>query len=241
MVTEARVPLVAMTGRRLGKRDRWPYTGAAALPRGYLDAVRRAGGLPLVAVPNGDLRPVLDRVDALVLTGGPDLDPDMYGEAPHPTVYGVDRSVDEAEIAVARDAIDREIPVLAICRGMQVLNVALGGTLHQHIADRPGIEGHGRPGEADGGDQQEIAVEPGSLLAGVFGATRVIGSCHHHQAVAKLGDGLQVTATARDGIIEGLGLGGRWLLAVQWHPEDTADTDLMQQRLFDALVERARD
>jgi putative glutamine amidotransferase len=211
------------------------------LPRGYLDAVTRAGGLPLVAVPDGDLRPVLDRVDALVLTGGPDLDPDLYGEAPHPSVYGVDRSVDEAEITIARDAIERGVPVLAICRGLQVLNVALGGTLHQHIPDRPGVEAHGRPGEAEGGDQKEIDVEPGSLLAGVFGARRIIGSCHHHQAVAKLGDGLRATATTRDGIVEGLELEGRWLLAVQWHPEDTADTDVMQQRLFDALVERARD
>jgi putative glutamine amidotransferase len=236
------VVVVAITGRHLGRREaRWPYPGATVLPRGYVDGVARAGGLPVVVDPRQDLEPVLDRVEALVLSGGADLDPALYGEERHPSVYGVDRTVDENEIALARSAIARGVPILAICRGAQVCNVALGGTLHQDLAELPDAGAHGRPGEAGGGHEHEITVDPDSLLAEVFGATRVVGSCHHHQAVAKLGDGLRVTATAADGIAEGLELDGSWLLAVQWHPEDTAGTDPVQQRLFDALVERARE
>ena len=122
-----------------------------------------------------------------------------------------------------------------------MLNVALGGTLHQHIPDLPGIERHGRPGETGGAWEHGIDVLPESLLASVFGTTRVTGSCHHHQAVDKVGAGLRVTATADDGIVEGLEVEGTWLLAVQWHPEDTAGTDPTQQRLFDALVETRAD
>ncbi len=240
MVTKL-APLVAVTGRRLGKREQWPYTGAAALPRAYLDAVVRAGGQPVVVDPSGDLTPLLDRVDAIVLTGGPDVDPSLYDEERHAEVYGVDRAADESEAALVRAAIERQTPTLAICRGLQVLNVALGGTLHQHIPDLPGVERHGRPGETGGAWLHDIDVTPESLLASVFDTTRVAGSCHHHQSVAKLGTGLRVTAVSDDGIVEGLELDDTWLLAVQWHPEDTADRDRAQQRLFDALVERARD
>ena len=162
---------------------------ASAIPRAYLDAVVRAGGQPVVVDPAGDLVPLLDRVDALVLSGGPDVDPACYGEVQHAEVYGVDRAADEAELALARAAVERATPTLAICRGLQVLNVALGGTLYQHIPDLPGIERHGRPGEAGGGWEHGIDVLPESLLASVFGTTRVTGSCHHHQAVGKVGDG----------------------------------------------------
>jgi gamma-glutamyl-gamma-aminobutyrate hydrolase PuuD len=240
METQRRPPLVAITGRRLGNTKRWPYARAAALPRGYLDAVTRAGGLPVLADPVGDLRPLLDRVDALVLSGGADLDPETYGEVCHESVYGVDRAADDTELALVDAAVERALPVLAICRGSQLVNVARGGTLHQHLPDLPGIDAHGRPGEPDGGWRHEIDIAPESLLAEVLGASRVTGSCHHHQAVAKLGDGLRVVATSPDGVVEGLELDGAWLLAVQWHPEDTAESDPLQQRLFDALVAHAR-
>ena len=234
-------PLVAVTGRRMGNTKKWPYAGASAIPRAYLASVERAGGQPVVVDPAGDLVPLLDRIDAVVLSGGPDVDPSVYGEERHAEVYGVDPAADDAEAALVRAAIEREMPTLAICRGLQVLNVALGGTLHQHIPELPDVERHGRPGEADGAWLHAVDVAPGSLLASVFGTTRVEGSCHHHQAVDKLGAGLRVTATSTDGIVEGLEVDGTWLLAVQWHPEDTADRDPVQQRLFDALVERARD
>ncbi|HEY5173580.1 MAG TPA: gamma-glutamyl-gamma-aminobutyrate hydrolase family protein, partial [Acidimicrobiia bacterium] len=186
-----------------------------------------------------DPKGLLARVDALVLTGGPDVDPARYGQRAHPSVYGVDAAADEFECALAEAALVRSVPTLAICRGIQVLNVARGGTLHQHITDDPGVPPHGRPGVAGGARPHEVALDRDSLLAEVMDTTRVTGSCHHHQAIATLGDGLRVVGRAADGIVEALELDGAFLLAVQWHPEDTAADDRAQQRLFDALVNRA--
>ncbi|HTD50853.1 MAG TPA: gamma-glutamyl-gamma-aminobutyrate hydrolase family protein, partial [Acidimicrobiia bacterium] len=238
MVTAPARPVVAVIGRHLAEFNRWPYSNAMVSPRGYLNAVARAGALPVLIDPVGDPRGVLDRVDALVLTGGPDLDPKRYGQAAHPRTYGVDADIDDFEYALVHDALTRELPTLAICRGFQVLNVALGGTLYQHIPDDPGVEPHGRPGEPNSGRTQLVTIDPGTRLAKVMGTTRPVVTCHHHQAVAELGDGLRVVARADDGIIEGLELepDRGWLLAVQWHPEDTAASDPAQQHLFDALV-----
>jgi putative glutamine amidotransferase len=231
-------PLIAITGRRLGETDRWPHSRALVSPRGYVESVERAGGRPALIDPVGDPEGLLDHFDALVLSGGADLDPVAYGQPRHAKTYGVNSAVDEFELALTRDAIAREMPVLAICRGLQVLNVALAGTLHQHILERPGVPAHGRPGEPNGGRVQEVAVEAGTLLAKVMGSPRVTASCHHHQAVDRVGTGLRIVARADDGIIEALELdhNGGWLLAVQWHPEDTSENDPAQQRLFDALV-----
>mgnify|MGYP000303569768 CR=1 FL=1 len=216
---------VALTGRRLEK---------------YLDAIARAGAGAIVFDPTHDPTDVLDAVDAVILGGGPDVDPALYDEPAHAQTYGADRAVDEFEFALLDGALARGMPVLAICRGLQVVNVAYGGTLHQHITEDPGVEPHGRPGETGEREERPITVEAGSLLAGVLGSTSVTGSCHHHQAVAKLGAGLRVTARAADGILEGLELEdpapGGWLVAVQWHPEDTAADDPAQQALFDSLV-----
>jgi putative glutamine amidotransferase len=231
-------PLVAVTGRRIGKTSKWPYAGAVALPRAYPDAVRRAGGQPVIVDHADDVDALVERVDGLVLTGGPDLDPGAWGEPRHEHAYGIDPAVDAFELALARAAIERRLPTLAICRGCQVLNVALGGSLYQHIPDEPGVEPHGRPGEPDGAHLHTVDVDTGSLLAEAMGATQVVASCHHHQAVAKVGAGLRVTARAHDGIVEGLEHDEAWVLAVQWHPEDTAGDDPAQQRLFDALVAR---
>jgi putative glutamine amidotransferase len=233
------VVIVAVTGRRLGRRETWPYTRAVALPHGYVDAVVRAGGQPVIVHDARDPKGLLDRVDAVVLTGGPDVDPELYGEAAHPSVYGVDRSADDFEFALVDIAVARGIPLLAICRGIQVLNVARGGTLHQHVPEDPGVPAHGRPGEAGGARVHEIRLEPDSLVAEVCGAKSVTVSCHHHQAIAELGDGLRVTGRATDGIVEALELDGSFVLAVQWHPEDTAADDPAQQRLFDALVRKS--
>jgi putative glutamine amidotransferase len=197
--------------------------------------------LPVLIDPVGDPGGILERFDALVLTGGPDLDPALYGQPPRPETYGVDRAIDDFEFALVHEALDRGLPTLAVCRGFQVLNVALGGTLYQHIADDPGVEPHGRPGQPGGGRAQEMTIEPGTLLAKVMGTTRAVGTCHHHQAVDGVGDGLRVVARAGDGIVEALELDDPrgWLLAVQWHPEDTAATDPANQRLFDAVVAEA--
>jgi gamma-glutamyl-gamma-aminobutyrate hydrolase PuuD len=232
--------LVAVTGRRLGRTDKWPHSRAAVLPRAYLDAISRAGGQPVIVDDAPDPKALLARVDALVLTGGPDVDPTLYGVEPHPSVYGADRAVDDFECALAEAATTRSVPTLAICRGIQVLNVARGGTLFQHIIENPGVPAHGQPGVAGGARVHEVAIDADSLLADVFGTTRVTASCHHHQAIDEPGDGLRVVGRAADGIVEALELDGAFVLAVQWHPEDTAADDRVQQNLFDALVRRAQ-
>ena len=231
--------IVALTGRRLGRTDKWPYSGAAALPRSYIDAVLRAGGQPVIVNDARDPKELMARVDALVLTGGPDVDPSRYGEPAHPSVYGVDAAADDFECTLADLALARSVPTLAICRGIQVLNVARGGTLHQHIPDDPGVPAHGEPGVAGGARVHDVTLDADSLLAEVMNTTRVGASCHHHQAIAQLGDGLRVVGRAADGTVEALEIDGAFLLAVQWHPEDTAADDRAQQRLFDALVNRA--
>src|SRR5262245_9188261 len=163
--------IVAVTGRRLGRTDKWPYSGGAALPYAYLDAVLRAGGTPVIANAAPDPKALLDRVDALVLTGGPDADPALYGEAPHPSVYGVHRAHADRECAPAQAAAVRAVPTLAICRGIQVLNTARGGSRHQHIPDGPGVPAHGEPGVAGGARLHDVELEAGSLVADVMGAT----------------------------------------------------------------------
>jgi putative glutamine amidotransferase len=183
---------------------------------------------------------ILDRVDGLMLLGGGDLDPARYGAEPHPEVYGVDPDRDAVEIALVRAAADRGIPTLAICRGIQVVNVAFGETLVQHLPDVPGLVQHGVPG---GGTpaRHTVKVTPDTRLAEAVGRESVECSSHHHQALDRLGDGLVVTSRADDGVIEAVELDGPgWMVAVQWHPEDTAAEDAAQQALFDALAERAR-
>lgn len=231
--------VVALTGRRLGRTDKFPYSKAPTLPRAYFDAVERAGGVPLLVERAPDPKDLLARVDALVLTGGPDVDPARYGQERHPSVYGVDGAIDEFECDLVDAATARSVPVLAICRGIQVLNVARGGTLFQHVPEHPGVPAHGHPGEAGGAREHVVQLERGSLVAEVMEAAHVMASCHHHQAIDALGDGLSVVGRAADGIVEAAELDGAFVLAVQWHPEDTAPTDKAQQRLFDALIRKA--
>ncbi len=220
------------------------YDDAVAVPASYVRALRRAGGIEAILLPtpldDGEAAELMARYDGLLLLGGGDLEPATYGQDADHTVYEVDQDRDVNELALTRAAIAIGTPVLAICRGHQVLNVALGGTLDQHITDRAGLAEHGKPGVDDGAARREINIVDGSRLASATAATRLIGSCHHHQAVEKLGDGLQVVARADDGVIEGIELSdpdAPWVVGVQWHPEDTAATDPTQQRIFDRFVE----
>jgi putative glutamine amidotransferase len=147
---------------------------------------------------------------------------------------------DAFELTLLRAAIDRSMPTLAICRGAQVLNVLLGGTLDQHITGREGLLGHGIPGVEGGAALHDLELDSGSKLATAMGVTRAECSSHHHQAVDRVGDALTITARAPDGIVEGVELDGdAWIVGAQWHPEDTAGRDPAQQALFDALVRQA--
>jgi putative glutamine amidotransferase len=213
---------------------------AAVLPEAYFELVAAAGGRPLLLPPpssapggpeSGALE-VVDVLDALVLTGGGDLDPATYGETPDPEVSGVDPNRDASERALLAAALRADMPVLAICRGCQVLNVELGGTLHQHLPDVVGNLDH-RSAPMVFGDV-EVTTVPGTVTASVFGATTTV-RCSHHQSIRELGRGLVATAHARDGVIEAVEApSARFVLAVQWHPEEGMD-----QRPFDALVEAA--
>jgi putative glutamine amidotransferase len=239
-------PLIALGGRRFpaGWVKAWPTDEAVAVPSPYINALRRAGAdagiLQPVPADDGDLADLLDRFDGLVLIGGPDVDPSLYGRDQHPECYGIDRDRDEFELALARMAIDRDVPVLAICRGIQLVNVALGGTLDQHISEREGVLPHGNPTGGEG-ITHPIDLEPGSLVATAMGVERAEGFSHHHQAIDDLGEGLRAVGRTEDGIIEAVELEDGWLLGVQWHPEETAAFDRAHQGLFDALAERARD
>lgn len=214
---------------------------AALLPTNYLDAIRRADGMGLLLAPDPTLTEepdeALDHVDGLMLVGGADIDPATYGAEPDPETIGPVPERDAFEIALARRAIGREIPLLGICRGMQLLNVAYGGTLHQHLPRRFGHHDHLRArGSFDGADH-DVRLVPGSLAARAAGEELHGTKSHHHQGVDRIGEGLVVTGVATlDELPEAIELPGKaFVLGVQWHPE--ADE---RSRLIGALVEAAR-
>lgn len=235
-------PVVALPSRLTASADTWRVP-ATALGRPYQEAITRAGGVPVAVPPLFDAADVdevaadvLARVDGLCLPGGPDVSPHRYGDTVlHPQLIKVGHEHDALDLALARAAVDQGIPVLAICRGHQVLNVALGGTLHQHLPDvigRRAAAGHDHR-------QHDIDVVPGSRTAAALGTSRPSGHCVHHQAIDRVGAGLVVTAWSDD-VVEGVELPDRWVVGVQWHPEDTADGDPVQQALFDAFVAASR-
>lgn len=234
-------PLVLVTGRRLatGRIERWSEP-AIASPSYYVEAIARAGGvgpvLGPVRIDDAGAAAMIDRFDGLLLTGGVDVDPARYGQDRALETYGCDDVLDDFEVRLLQAALAARRPVLAICRGVQVLNVAFGGTLEQHILNRPGVGSHGLP-NGGGGRPMAIDVVPGSELACALGTVRATGRCHHHQAVDRVGEGLVINARAGDGTIEGLERpGDPWVVGVQWHPEDSAEEDPEQQALFDRFV-----
>jgi putative glutamine amidotransferase len=225
-------PLIGISTYR--EQARWGFwdVPAVLLPASYADAVSMAGGEP-VLLPTGSVSAdVVARLDGLVLAGGADVDPARYGEEPgeHTTVTRPDR--DASEVAVLQAALDRDLPLLAICRGMQLLNVVLGGTLLQHLPDVPGTEPHqlGLGLYAE----RKIRTAPGTALDALIGPTPTV-NCHHHQALDRIASALTPSAWADDGVVEGVEAEDRrFCLAVQWHPETSED-----RRLFSGLVAAA--
>lgn len=221
-------------GITTGGRD--PSDGKLRLTFDYVDGVRRAGGVALV-LPPGEIsvEEVLAACDGFVLTGGPDVDPGRYGGRDHPEVYGVDAVRDEAEIELARAVVARRVPALCICRGMQVLAVAHGGTLVEHVPDEYGDRVPHRGG--DRFQEHAVRVDADSRLARTLGATSIAPASWHHQTVRVPGAGLRAVAWAEDGAIEAVEHAEHdRLWAVQWHPEHTAARQREQQALFDAVV-----
>lgn len=210
---------------------------AAVLPYSYVDTVAAAGACPVLLPPfeagagaDSAAASVVARLDALVLVGGGDVDPARYGQPPSPATSGVDPRRDASELALLRAALDGDLPVLAVCRGMQLLNVELGGTLFQHVPDVVGHDGH-QPARGCFTDV-EVTTQAGSLVAKILGEQATV-RCSHHQALDGVGAGLVVTARAADGIVEAVELpAARFVVGVQWHPEEEGDV-----RLFRALLE----
>lgn len=236
-------PRIAVTVRHRTLPTFWdPHTALFTLAEQYVECLRKAGAVPLlVAHPDAeDAETVLDAVHGLVLTGGGDIDPGSYGAVNDGRSQSLNAAADASEIALVRAAAERRLPTLGICRGMQIMNVALGGTMHQHITTEDGPH---RPEPTDHDEIKRfghpVTLEPDSRLARLFGSSERFVNSYHHQAVDRIAADLRITARAADGVVEALEHTGGWdCHGVQWHPERTVDGG--DQILFDALVEATR-
>ena len=241
-------PLIGVTTSEVRDADQVSQTPEGepkhremALGLPYLQAIEAAGGLPVVMPPLHleAVMPLLAKLDGICLSGGPDLDPAAYQERRHPELGPVEPELDAFELAVAAEADAHSLPILAICRGAQALNIARGGTLHQHLPDRPGSIEHR---QSLPGDQTTHTVEVarGSRLAAMVGTGTIEVNSFHHQAVSALGEGLRSVAWAPDGVIEGIEAPARpFVVGVQWHAESITDRP-EEAALFAGLVEASQ-
>jgi putative glutamine amidotransferase len=231
-------PLVAIPTYHLGPGRVGNWDGAYALPEPYVTALRRAGARTGLLPPGqpSAAEELLERFDGLLLAGGGDIEPARYGSGDHPTQYGTDPDRDELELELARAAVRLAIPTLGICRGVQLLNVAFGGTLVQHLPELSGLVEHrNEPKAAVHG----LRVAPGSRLAAALGQVEAEGLSHHHQGLDRIGEGFRPVAWAPDGLVEGIERDQGWTVGVLWHPESTAHADPTQHRLLCAFVAQA--
>ena len=211
--------------------------GYIKLPGQYADAVRRAGGIPVLIQPGETHFPeLLSNLDGLVFTGGGDLDPATYQGSTHEQIYFVSEERDTLEFELIKHLFDEPKPTLCICRGLQILNIYLGGTLIEHIEETT-VQHRAPPRNPI---SHTVTLKPSSRLANIIQATEFGSESWHHQAIKTLGEKIEVVGHAKDGIIEAVEIDDApWLMAVQWHPELTAETDVLQQRLFNELIRQA--
>ena len=228
-------PLIAVSAAIEELETAFGLSDCTKLTTAYTDAVYAAGGLPVI-LPVVDRPPtgLLDRMDGLLLTGGGDIDPALYGEEPDPTAYGIRRDRDAFEIALYRQAMESRIPVLAICRGMQLVNVLRGGTLVQQISSDVAHWQENPPDRA----AHKVDLAPDSSLAAAVHGTVLAVNSYHHQGLCEIGADLRVIARCGD-IVEAVEATDADLICVQWHPEQMAATDVHQRALFEAFVRRA--
>jgi len=215
------------------------------VPAPFVERLRDAGARVAIVCPGepGAAEQLLAPFDGLVLVGGGDVEPARYGQAPGPVVYGVEPDRDELEVELLHAADRTALPTLCICRGMQVMNVAFGGTLHQHLPAVPGLLEHGAP-MADTRTMHDVKVAPESLLAAATGVEVMGCSSHHHQGIDRLGEGIVATGWTDDGLVEAIerdrtadtNEDDRWMVGVQWHPEDASPQDAAQRALFETVV-----
>lgn len=241
-------PLIGITTSELRTPDRVdplpdgePPNREFALGFEYPMAVRAAGGVPVVLPPQQEgVDELYDHLDGLVLSGGPDLDPALYAEPPHPELGPVEPATDRWEMSLLHGALQRDLPILGICRGMQLLNVAAGGSLWQDIPSQLGALGH-RQKQRGRVTTHQVEVEPGTQLAALVGSGQLAVNSFHHQAVRRLGLGMVVSARDGHGLIEGIeDPSRRFAVGVQWHAESLHRQE-PHHALFAALVEAARE
>jgi len=225
-------PLIGLT--TYGRKE----TGEYSLPAQYIDSVRRAGGIPVLVAPGEtNLETLCQSLDGIILTGGGDIHPDQYKGNSHALMYKVDEQRDATELELTKLILEKDIPALAICRGLQILNIFFGGTLYEHIPDvfEETVLHRLPPRETV---KHMVDVIKGSKLHGIVGSDKIEVVSWHHQAVRDVPKNLTITARSDDGIVEGIELDSHsWLVAVQWHPELSASNDVLQQKLFNALIE----
>jgi putative glutamine amidotransferase len=237
-------PVIGITcGTTLGLPGADPVKYAVNLS--YVQAVERSGGVPLLLVATdrpGGYRRLMDLVDGLLVTGGPDLAPSLFGEEPHRKLGRVNPLHDALEAAVIPEALERDLPILGICRGCQAINVFAGGTLYQDLSEAPfGVLQHAQAAHRTV-PTHEVLITDGSRLHRILGATTVRVNSTHHQGLRDVAPGFEVVARSRDGLVEAIERqGARFCIGVQWHPEELLDGEPVHRRLFAAFVDAARD
>jgi putative glutamine amidotransferase len=244
----AELPLIAVTTSEVRVASQVepvpegePARPEMALGMRYLEAIEAAGGLPVVIppLPQEDMEELISRVSGVCLSGGPDIHPRAYGQEEEPELGPTWMDLDDAELAVATAAIEAGVPILAICRGAQALNIARSGTLFQDVPTRFGEKVRHRRGHGQPNISHPIEVDPDSKLAEALGATELVVNSFHHQSSDQLGRGIRAVAWAPDGVVEGIEMPSHdFVVGVQWHAE--AMEDEPAQRLFEAFVEACR-